>query len=148
MPVPAHPTTTEFVVGQAAVSTPIAEGPASKYGKAGAALLALVAAVTAVLHGDHSIETVMSGGGAVVILVTYMAGRYAQATALLRDARSPAAAPMQPIAVAAPLLDDEVDELAHDDEPPDAPALPADEGKVPPDVGDQAAHDDPTVPSA
>lgn len=75
-----------------ATDTVIAEGPASKAAKAVAALLAVVAAVTAVLHGDHTPETLAAGAGAVVVLVTYLAGRYAQAVAIFRDSPSPAAA--------------------------------------------------------
>lgn len=91
------PATTEVAAAvavpvRADVTTNISEGPASKAAKAVAALLALVTAVTAVLHGDHTPETLAAGAGAVLVLVTYLAGRYAQAVAIVRDSPSPAAA--------------------------------------------------------
>lgn len=82
------PTTTDGAVADVVIP----EGPASKAAKAVAALLAIVTAVTAVLHGDHTPETLFAGAGAVVVLVTYLAGRYAQAVAVFRDSPSPAAA--------------------------------------------------------
>lgn len=103
------PATTEVAVAvpvRADVTTTINEGPASKAAKAVAALLALVTAVTAVLHGDHTPETLAAGAGAVLVLVTYLAGRYAQATAVLRDSPSPAAA------IRALAAEPDVDELA------------------------------------
>lgn len=69
------------------MTTPrITDGPASVYLKLAAALAALIAAVSAVVHGDHSETTLAAGLTAAAFLVTFAAGRYAQATALIRHA--------------------------------------------------------------
>ncbi len=61
--------------------TKIPDGPASQYLKAAAAISALLTALTAVLHGDHQPETIAAGLAAGAFLVTFAAGKYAQATA-------------------------------------------------------------------
>jgi hypothetical protein len=66
-------------------ATIIPVGLASKVGAVTAAVFALVAAGTAVLHGDHSQETIAAGAVAAVTVWTFMAGRFAQAYALYRD---------------------------------------------------------------
>lgn len=63
---------------------PIARGYATKLGELTAAVLALVAAVTAVLDGDHSTETIAALAGAVLTVITILAGRYLQNAARLR----------------------------------------------------------------
>lgn len=45
--------------------------------------------VTAVLDGDHTTETIGTLASAVIVLITLMGGRYAQAAAKYRDALSP-----------------------------------------------------------
>lgn len=67
-----------------AATDTIPEGLATRLGKYATALLAVVAAVTAVLEGDHSQETLLAGAGAVAVLLTLMGGRFAQAAALYR----------------------------------------------------------------
>lgn len=63
-------------------------GLATQLGKLGVAAFGVVALVAAVLHGDHSEETITALIGAIATLLTLMGGRYAQAAAALRDAPS------------------------------------------------------------
>ena len=56
-------------------------GLATKLGQIAIAVFAIIGIVTAILHGDHSSETLMSFGGAIATLVTLMGGRYLQAAA-------------------------------------------------------------------
>lgn len=60
-------------------------GLGTKLGTLGTALLAVVAAGTAVLNGDHTIETITALAGAVAVLVTTIEGRYRQAAAIYRS---------------------------------------------------------------
>jgi hypothetical protein len=64
---------------------PIPNGPATKGGAVGVAVLALVAAYSAFQDGDHSIETVVALASAASVLITIMAGKYHQAAALIRS---------------------------------------------------------------
>lgn len=66
------------------IETQISKGLATHVGQAVGAAFALIALVTAVLDGDHSQETVTALILAGVTFVTLMAGRFAQAYALLR----------------------------------------------------------------
>jgi hypothetical protein len=63
-------------------------GFASKLGVYSASVLAIAALVTAVLNGDHSEATLTTLAGAVITLVTTLAGRFAQAYAILRSDQS------------------------------------------------------------
>lgn len=68
------------------VQTDISKGLATQIGQAVGAAFALIALVTAVLDGDYSQETITALILSAVTFVTLMAGRFAQAYALLRDA--------------------------------------------------------------
>lgn len=67
----------------------IPEGPASKYGKAAAALLTALAAVLAIFDINVDLEQLTPLVPAVLLLITYMQGRYKQAAAIYRDGLSP-----------------------------------------------------------
>lgn len=69
------------------VDTQISKGLATQVGQLVGAAFALIALVTAVLDGDHSQETVTALILAGITFVTLMAGRFAQAYALLRGQR-------------------------------------------------------------
>lgn len=71
------------------VETKIAKGLATHVGQVVGAAFALIALVTAVLDGDHSQETITALILSAITFVTLMAGRFAQAYALLRDTPSP-----------------------------------------------------------
>ena len=62
----------------------VPEGLTTKLGKAAIALLALVAAVSAFLDGDHSEETITAIAGAVATLVALTASRGYQAGQAIR----------------------------------------------------------------
>jgi hypothetical protein len=77
-----------------AVPTPIPRpvvpvGLATMIGLPTAGLAAAVGGVAALAGGDHSAATLVSIGSATVLVATWMAGRFAQACALLRDTPSP-----------------------------------------------------------
>lgn len=63
-------------------------GLGTKLGLFGTTVLAVVALITAVLHGDHSLETLVALGGAVALLYKVIDGRYQQAAAIYRSSHS------------------------------------------------------------
>lgn len=63
-------------------------GLATKLGVYSSSVLAIVALVTLVLDGDYTSETLTALAGAVITLATTLAGRFAQAYALLRSDQS------------------------------------------------------------
>jgi hypothetical protein len=69
----------------------IPKGLATQIGQIVGAAFALIALVTAVLDGDHSQETVTALILSAVTFITLMAGRFAQAYAMLRERPSPVA---------------------------------------------------------
>lgn len=133
---------------------PVPVGATTKIGAAGAAVLALAAGVAAVLSGDLSPETITALGGAVVTLVTVLAGRYAQATAIAgaavagasaqavqaAQAAAPVAPVRSPVTSGLAVVYDDEDE---DDEVPPAAAdlMPADPRTLPPDTGNAVPDD-------
>jgi translation initiation factor IF-2 len=70
---------------QAPRDTHIPNGPATKVGGLAAAILAVIAGVTSVLHGNYQLETISTLAGAVILLVTIMLGKYHQAAALIKN---------------------------------------------------------------
>lgn len=70
-------------------STTIPEGPASKYGKAAAAVLALVAVLLEAFDVELDTETLGVLAGVVALLWKYMDGRYKQATAKIETQTKP-----------------------------------------------------------
>lgn len=62
-------------------------GLGTQLGTLGTVVLGFVALLTAVLHGDHSAETIAALLGAVTTLVTTIGGRMAQAAAIYRASR-------------------------------------------------------------
>jgi hypothetical protein len=150
-----------FVTGIAAPPdiSPVPVGTTTKVGAAGAAVLALGAGVAAVVNGDLSTETITALVGAVVTLVTVLAGRYAQATAIagatvtgasaqavqaMQVAQSPApVAPAQPPVSGGLAAVDASDEEEDDELPPAAAELmPTDPRTLPPDAGNTVLDDD------
>ena len=67
------------------VTPSIPEGLATKLGKYGALASAVLAALAAIFDVELNAETLAAFVGSIVLLVTTMAGRFAQATALYRD---------------------------------------------------------------
>lgn len=63
-------------------------GLGTKLGLFGTSVLAVIALVTAVLHGDHTFETLVSLAGAVALLYKVVDGRYQQAAAIYRASHS------------------------------------------------------------
>ncbi|HEY6758265.1 MAG TPA: hypothetical protein VI318_02200 [Baekduia sp.] len=138
---------------------PVPVGTTTKIGAAGAAVLALAAGVAAVVNGDLSTETITALVGAVVTLVTVLAGRYAQATAIagatvtgasaqavqaMQTVQSAAAAaPPQPPFAGGLTVVDAPDEEEDDDLPPSiAELMPTDPKTLPPDLGGATPDDD------
>lgn len=98
----------------------IPQGLGSQIGKAVGAAFALIALVTAVLQGDHSQETITAMILSAVTFATLMAGRFAQAYALLRDAPSPQQVISTPLVAELGTIADDYEDDLLDDEP--APA--------------------------
>lgn len=69
------------VASSPVVAPEIPKGIATKYGQAGTVLFGVFAAVTAVLKGDHTPETLTFAAMSASALITLMAGRFAQAAA-------------------------------------------------------------------
>ena len=65
-------------------NTIVPVGWTSLLGVYSTAALAIVALVAAILNGDHSQETLLALAGAVITLVSTLAGRFAQAVAIYR----------------------------------------------------------------
>jgi hypothetical protein len=63
----------------------IPEGLATKLGKYGALVTAVLAAAAGIFDVELNTETLAAFGGSLLLLVTTMAGRFAQAAALYRD---------------------------------------------------------------
>ncbi len=63
----------------------IPDGHSSKLLKLGVALSVLIGAVTAIIEGDHSSETITAAAVAASLLITYAAGKFAQANAWIRS---------------------------------------------------------------
>ncbi len=61
-------------------------GLATKLGVYGASVTALLAIVSAILNGDHSVETLTAGATAAILLSTTIYGRMKQAAALISAA--------------------------------------------------------------
>lgn len=74
-------------VANPATSVPV--GLSTKIGGTVSAVMGLVAVLTAVLDGDHTTETIGALASAVVVLVTLMGGRYAQAAARFKNVLTP-----------------------------------------------------------
>jgi hypothetical protein len=106
----------------------ISQGLATRVGQVSGAVFGLVALITAVLDGDHTAETITALVLSALSLLTLMAGRYAQAYAIDRDAPAP-----QAVEEADPYDDDFSDEEEFDyeedepdfAEPPDEETLRA-----------------------
>lgn len=64
-------------------------GLATKLGVYGTSVLAIVALATAVMNGDHTVETLTALSTATIVLCTTIYGRMKQAAALLLNAPSP-----------------------------------------------------------
>jgi hypothetical protein len=67
----------------------IPEGLATKLGKYGALVAAILAALAGIFDVELNAETLAAFAGSILLLVTTMAGRFAQAYAQYRDAPSP-----------------------------------------------------------
>jgi drug/metabolite transporter (DMT)-like permease len=63
----------------------ISRGLATNMGQALVAVLAVTSAISAVLGGDNTPETIVTLVGAVLTAITVMAGRYLQAYAKIRN---------------------------------------------------------------
>lgn len=63
----------------------IPEGLATKLGKYGAVLAIVLGVLAEVFDVEINTESIAAFGGSIVLLVTTMVGRYAQAAALYRD---------------------------------------------------------------
>lgn len=110
-------------------STPgIPEGLATKLGKYGALVAAVLAALAGIFDVELNTETLAAFAGSIVLLVTTMAGRFAQATALYRDSPKDI---LETLVDYADEFEDDVEETAPTDEelntvyegdPPEDPA--------------------------
>lgn len=106
---------------------PIGLGTATGLGVAAAAFVGGI--VSVFVNGDHTPETIMAFATATVTLVTVLAGRFAQAYALYRDAPSSVRGVTNILGSVGSLLptDEEIAEFeaASADETPEGPASAA-----------------------
>lgn len=103
----------------------IPEGLATKLGKYGALVAAILAALAGVFDVELNTETLAAFAGSIVLLVTTMAGRYAQAAAIYRDS---------PRQIVDELIEyaDEFEDLVEDEKAPGEPDLVAEFPEDPP----------------
>ena len=118
------------------ISQSVPKGLATIVGQVVAAVFGLIALAGAVLKGDHSEQTVTALILAAVTVWTLMAGRYAQAYALLKGAISP----------------DQINDHSGEGDDPNAGAVvPVDQGPSDADLGKEYPNgpepvDTPVVP--
>jgi hypothetical protein len=82
----------------------IPSGLSTQLGVYGTSVMAIVALITAVLNGDHTLETLTALVTATILLSTTIYGRMRQAAAVYRDASSPIQGVLEAVdVVSAPL---------------------------------------------